>query len=87
MLPGGLSSAEARRNLSHLQRSKRRLGQGREVDGDHRRHDHLQGRRAKGVFGTGGLSRGADTQKERLALRHGAEMRERQTGEGQEAPI
>ena len=34
-----------------------------------------------------GLSRGADTQKEKLALHHGAEMREKQTDEGQEAPI
>ena len=37
--------------------SKWRHGQGREVDGDHRRHDHLQGRRVKGVSGAGGLSR------------------------------
>ncbi len=57
------------------------------MDGDHRRHDHLQGRRAEGVSGAGGLSRCADTQKEKLALHHGAEMREKQTDEGQEAPI
>ena len=43
--------------------------------------------RDKGVSGTGGFSRGADTQKEKLALHHGAEMREKQTDEGQEAPI
>ena len=28
-----------------------------------------------------------NTQKEKLALRHGAEVREKQTDEGQEAPI
>ena len=50
-------------------------GQGREVDGDHRRHDHLQGRRAEDVSGAGGLSRCADTQKEKLALHYGVEMR------------
>ena len=33
--PGGI--------ISHLQREQRRHGQGRKVDGDHRRHDHLQG--------------------------------------------
>ena len=50
-------------------------GQGREVDGDHRRHDHLQGCRAEGVSGAGGLLRCADTQKEKLAVHHGTEMR------------
>ena len=54
---------------------QRRYGQGQEVDGDHRRHDHLQGRRAEDVSGAGGLSRCADTQKEKLALHYGAEMR------------
>ena len=29
------------RDISHLQREQRRYGQGQEVDGDHRRHDHL----------------------------------------------
>ena len=43
--------------------------------GDHRRHDHLQGRRAEDVSGAGGLSRCADTQKEKLALHYGVEMR------------
>ena len=43
--------------------------------------------RAEGVSGAGGLSRGADTQKERLALRLSAEMTAKQTDEGQEAPI
>ena len=82
MLPGGLPGAEARRDITHLQRKQRRYGQGQEVDGDHRRHDHLQGRRAEDVSGAGGLSRGADTQKERLALRLSAEMREKQTDAG-----
>ena len=75
VLPGGLPGAEAWRDITHLQRKQRRYGQGQEVDGDHRRHDHLQGRRAEDVSGAGGLSRCADTQKEKLALRHGAEMR------------
>ena len=57
------------------------------MDEAHRRHDHLQGHPAEGVSGADGLSRCADTQKEKLALRHGAEMRGKQTGEGQEAPI
>ena len=46
-----------------------------ESNGDHRRHDHLQGRRAEDVSGAGGLSRCADTQKEKLALHYGVEMR------------
>ena len=50
------------------------------MDADHRRHDHLQGHRIKGVSGAGGLSRGADTQKENVALRHGAEVRASSTG-------
>ena len=41
VLPGGLPGAEARRDISHLQREQRRYGQGQEVDGNHRRHDHL----------------------------------------------
>ena len=73
--PGGLPGAEARRDISHLQREQRRHRQGRKVDRDHRRHDHLQGRRAEDVSGAGGLSRGADTQKEKLAVHHGTEMR------------
>ena len=36
-----LYTSEARRDISHLQRKQRRYGQGQEVDGDHRRHDHL----------------------------------------------
>ena len=36
-------------------------------------HDHLQGRRAEDVSGAGGLSRCSDTQKEKLAMRHGSE--------------
>ena len=71
----GLSGAEARRDITHLQRSKRRYGQGQEVDGDYRRHDHLQGCRAEDVSGAGRLSRCADTQKEKLALPYGVEMR------------
>ena len=55
--------------------SKRRYGQGQEVDGDYRRHDHLQGCRAEDVSGAGRLSRCADTQKEKLALPYGVEMR------------
>ena len=34
-----------------------------------------KGCRAEGISGAGGLSRGADTQKRKLALRHGAERR------------
>ena len=60
---------------SSAKQMQRRYGQGQEVDGDHRRHDHLQGRRAEDVSGAGGLSRCADTQKEKLALHYGAEMR------------
>ena len=40
----GLPGAEARRDITHLQRKQRRYEQGQEVDGNHRRHDHLQGR-------------------------------------------
>ena len=83
MLPGGLPGAEARRDITHLQRKQWRHRQGREVDGDHRRHDHLQGHPAESISGAGGLSRGADPQKEGLALRHGAEIREKQPDEGQ----
>jgi len=75
VLPGGLPGAEAQQNISHLQRKQWRHRQGRKVDGDHRRHDHLQGRRAEDVSGAGGLSRCADTQKEKLALHYGVEMR------------
>ena len=56
------------RNPSHLQREQRRHGQGREMDGNHRRHDHLQRHRAESVSGAGGLSRCSDTQKEKLAI-------------------
>ena len=75
-LPRCFREVEARRDITHLQRKQRRYGQGQEVDGDHRRHDHLQGRRVKDVSGAGGLSRCADTQKEKLALHYGVERRE-----------
>ena len=43
-------------------------------DGDHRRHDIYKDAELKTVSGAGGLSRCADTQKEKLALHYGAEM-------------
>ena len=44
------------------------------MDGDHRRHDHLQGQPTESVFRAGEFSKYSDTQKKKLALRYGTEI-------------
>ena len=56
VFPGGLAGAEARRDIFYLQREQWQHRQGREVDEDHQRHDHLQGHPAESISGAGGLS-------------------------------